>query len=151
MEYSYFFLWVKPASIEDNPNDESVTSDIPKVYLKALSMIEFDPFLVTHATNTRVDVQDLSEKIIGKRKLGGKVEAPIKRTKFPAYFISDLAHVISFTDERIPFTALETELDKRNIAHSGIEVMDHAIGIGIKIIQFPKVKYLYFGPNFGEA
>ena len=34
------------------------------------------------------------------------MEAPIKRTKFPAYFISDLAHVVAFTDERIPFTSL---------------------------------------------
>ncbi len=48
---------MRPASIEDNPHDESVTTDIPRVYLKALSMIEFDPFLVTHATATKVDVQ----------------------------------------------------------------------------------------------
>ena len=34
MEYKYFLLWVKPASIEDNPNDESVVTNIPKVYLK---------------------------------------------------------------------------------------------------------------------
>ena len=53
----YFLLWVRPASIEDNPNDESSTTDIPRVYLKALSMIEYDPFLVTHATATKVDVQ----------------------------------------------------------------------------------------------
>ena len=53
----YFLLWVRPASIEDNPNDESVTTDIPRVYLKALGMIEYDPFLVTHATATKVDVQ----------------------------------------------------------------------------------------------
>ncbi len=51
--------------------------------------------------------QDLSERLTGKRKIvGGKVEAPIKRTKYPAYFISDLAHVVAFTDERIPFTSL---------------------------------------------
>ena len=55
--FRYFLLWVRPASIEDNPHDESVTTDIPRVYLKALSMIEFDPFLVTHATATKVDVQ----------------------------------------------------------------------------------------------
>jgi hypothetical protein len=52
--------------------------------------------------------QDLSERLTGKRKIGGKVEAPIKRTKFPAYFISELAHVVAFTDERIPFTSLTT-------------------------------------------
>ncbi len=31
IEYQYYFLWVRPASIEDNPNDESVVTDIPKV------------------------------------------------------------------------------------------------------------------------
>ena len=79
---------VKPASIEDDPKDESVTSTIPKVYLKALSMVEFDSFLVTHSATTKVDVQELSEKIIGKRKYAGKIEAPIKRRKgHPAYFL----------------------------------------------------------------
>ena len=55
-------------------------------------------------------------------KPGGKVEAPIKRTKFPAYFISDLAHVVAFADERIPFTALEAQLTAKGILHSGIQV-----------------------------
>ncbi len=45
-------------------------SDIPRVYLKALSMAQFDPFLLTHGSDTRVDVKDLSERIIGKRKFG---------------------------------------------------------------------------------
>eukprot|EP00095_Tigriopus_kingsejongensis_P000362 snap_masked-scaffold319_size207808-processed-gene-0.2 protein:Tk00362 transcript:snap_masked-scaffold319_size207808-processed-gene-0.2-mRNA-1 annotation:"mediator of rna polymerase ii transcription subunit 14" len=140
IEYQYYFLWVKPASIEDNPNDEKAPpADIPRVYLKALSMVQFDPFLVTHATSTKVDVQELSEKIIGKRKLGGKIEPPIKRTKFPAYFISDLAHVIAFTDERIPFTALAMELTKRGVAHSGVEIEDKAVGLVIKILKFPNV------------
>ena len=65
-----------------------MTSTIPKVYLKALSMVEFDSFLVTHSATTKVDVQELSEKIIGKRKYAGKIEAPIKRRKgHPAYFL----------------------------------------------------------------
>ena len=140
MDYRYHLLWVKPASIEDDPKDGSVTADIPKVYLKALSMIEFDPFLITHATATKVDVQDLSEKIIGKRKFGGKVEAPIKRTKFPAYFLSDLAHVVAFADERIPFMSMGTELSKRNVVHGDIEIQDRAVGLVIKLIRFPRVK-----------
>merc|ERR1719266_3216886 len=138
MDYRYHLLWVKPASIEDDPKDGSVTADIPKVYLKALSMIEFDPFLITHATATKVDVQDLSEKIIGKRKFGGKVEAPIKRTKFPAYFLSDLAHVVAFADERIPFMSMGTELSKRNVVHGDIEIQDRAVGLVIKLIRFPQ-------------
>lgn len=139
MEYKYYFLWVKPASIEDNPNDDTIIADIPKVYLKALSMIEFDSFLVTHGPSTKVDVQELSEKIIGKRKSGGKVEAPIKRTKFPAYFISDLAHVVSFADERIPFTELGSELTNRGVSHSGVDVEENAIGLVIKLFMFPTV------------
>ena len=115
VEYSYYLLWVKPASIEDDPKDDTVTTDLPKVYLKvkslaskerkrllnflsfqALSIVEFDPFLVTHGSETKVDVQEPSERIIGKRKMGGKVEVPFKRTKYPAYFIYDLAHVVAF-------------------------------------------------------
>lgn len=140
MDYRYFLLWVKSASIEDDPKDESVITDIPKVYLKALTMIQFDPFLVTHATATKVDVQDLSERLTGKRKLGCKGEAPIKRTKFPAYFISDLAHVVAFADERIPFASLTSELNAKEIAHSGVEIEDRALGLVIKIINFPKVE-----------
>lgn len=139
IEYQYYFLWVRPASIEDNPNDDKVVTAIPKVYLKALTMVQFDPFLVTHGTSTKVDVQELSEKIIGKRKLGGKIEPPIKRTKFPAYFISDLAHVIAFTDERIPLTALCMEFTKWGIAHSGVEIEEKAVGLVIKIFKFPHV------------
>ena len=140
MDYRYHLLWVKPASIEDDPKDGTVTADIPKVYLKALSMIEYDPFLITHATATKVDVQDLSEKIIGKRKFGGKVEAPIKRTKYPAYFLSDLAHVVAFADERIPFMSMGLELNKRNVVHGDIEIQDRAVGLVIKLIKFPRVK-----------
>ena len=69
-------------------------------------MVEFDSFLVTHGPETKVDAQDLSEKIIGKRKLGGKSEIPFKRTKYPAYFIYELAHVVAFADEQIPFNSL---------------------------------------------
>ncbi len=55
----YFLLLVRAASIEDSPNEDvgSAGAEIPRVYLKALSMIEFDPFLVSHATATKVDVQ----------------------------------------------------------------------------------------------
>ena len=105
-KYNFIFFPLFIASIEDDPKDDTVQADIPKVYLKALSMVEFDSFLVTHGPETKVDAQDLSEKIIGKRKLGGKSEIPFKRTKYPAYFIYELAHVVAFADEQIPFNSL---------------------------------------------
>ena len=142
IQYNYYFLLTKPCSIEDDPLDDTIVKDIPKVYMKALGMIEFDPFLVTHGSTTKVDVQELSEKIIGKRKPGGKLEAPIKRQRFPAYFISDLAHVVAFADERIPFTYLEKELSKQGISHTGTLVESNGVGLCIKIVQFPSVPEL---------
>jgi len=142
IQYNYYYLLTRSCSIEDDPKDETVVSEIPRVYMKALGMIEFDPFLVTHGTTTKVDVQELSEKIIGKRKPGGKVEAPIKRTKFPAYFISDLAHVVSFSDERIPFASMEAELTKQGVYHSGTAVEANAIGLSICVLRFPPVPNL---------
>ena len=38
---------------------------------------------MTRGSNTKLDVQELSEHIIGKRKSGGKVVAPNKRTRLP--------------------------------------------------------------------
>ena len=140
MDYTYYFLWVKPASIEDDPKDDTVQADIPKVYLKALSMVEFDSFLVTHGPETKVDAQDLSEKIIGKRKLGGKAEIPFKRTKYPAYFIYELAHVVAFADEQIPFNTLAAELTKKVVSHSGVQVVDKAVGLELRVVKFPKVE-----------
>ena len=152
VQYSFYYLITRPCSIEvrsllwmklknfqDDPVDETIVKEIPRVYLKALGMVEFDPFLVTHGSTTKVDVQELSEKIIGKRKPGGKVEAPIKRTRFPAYFISDLAHVVSFADERIPFTCLEQELSRQGFSHSGTVVESNSVGLAITIVQFPAV------------
>ena len=146
MEYKYYFLWVRPASIDEGEEQQpqqqqQQDNSLPKVYLRALNMVEFDPFTVTHGPSTAVDAMDLSERIIGKRKPGGKAEAPIKRTKFPAYFISDLAHVISFADERIPFTSLGMELSKKNVAHFGVEIEDRAAAVGLvlKIASFPSI------------
>lgn len=139
IQYRYYYLLTKPCSIEDDPQDETIVKEIPRVYMKALNMIEFDSFLITHGTTTKVDNQELSEKIIGKRKPGGKVEAPIKRTRFPAYFLSDLAHVVSYADERIPFTALEAQLTAKDILHSGVCVESTAVGLYLTIVQFPSL------------
>ena len=95
-------------------------------------MVEFDSFLVTHGPETKVDAQDLSEKIIGKRKFGGKSEIPFKRTKYPAYFIYELAHVVAFADEQIPFNSLGKKKEPKNIGLvQALIVMD----------QGEKVKY----------
>jgi hypothetical protein len=58
---------------------------------------------------------DQSEKFPQKRKAGGRQEAGSRRTKHPAYFIPELAHVVALCDERIPFVTLAQEVS------SGVE------------------------------
>ena len=100
-------------------------------------MVEFDAFLVTHLATTKVDVQDLSEKIIGKRKCGGKIETPIKRRVYPAYFLPDLARIVALADERIPFMSLSEQLSKRGVVYSDVEIQEKAVGLVLKIVKFP--------------
>jgi len=53
---------------------------------------------------------DQSDKFPGKRKAGGRQELGSRRTKQPAYFIPELAHVVALCDERIPFVTLAQEV-----------------------------------------
>lgn len=45
-----------------------------------------------------------------KRKGGAKHESTARRAKQPAYFISELAHVVAMCDERLPFVGLASEV-----------------------------------------
>lgn len=55
IDCSFYLAVVKHSSIEDNPDDESVETEIPKVYLKVQTLIEFDTFVVTHGPFTSID------------------------------------------------------------------------------------------------
>lgn len=55
MDYTFYLAFVKHSSIDDNPNDETIDNDIPKVYFRVQTLIEFDTFAVTHGPGTYVD------------------------------------------------------------------------------------------------
>lgn len=56
-----------------------------------------------------------------KRKGGGiKHESATRRAKQPAYFISELAHVVAMCDERLPFVNLATEVNSHVLPTSDI-------------------------------
>lgn len=55
MECCFYLAVVKHSSIEDNPNDDSIETEIPKMYLKVQTLIEFDTFVTTHGPFTSVD------------------------------------------------------------------------------------------------
>ncbi|KAJ8944470.1 hypothetical protein NQ318_008740, partial [Aromia moschata] len=72
-----------------------------------------------------------------KRKGGVKPESATRRSKQPAYFIAELAHVVAMCDERLPFVSLASELTKRNVFHQGLQVEANATGLVLKLIQLP--------------
>ncbi|XP_049856745.1 mediator of RNA polymerase II transcription subunit 14 [Schistocerca gregaria] len=133
IDCSFYLAVVKHASIEDDPHDDTIETELPKMYLKVLTLIEFDTFVITHGPFTSVD--DQSEK---KRKAQtGRNETTPRRPKHPAYFIPELAHVVALCDERIPFVTLAQELSRREIAHQGLQVEANATALVLRLVQLP--------------
>lgn len=154
IECSFYMAVVKHSSIEGDPHDDSIEAEIPKMYLKVQSLIEFDTFVTTHGPFTSVDsgnndqdggcITEVVEKGSNKRRSGtsgGRTDVTgtpqNRRPKLPAYFIPELAHVVAFCDERIPFVTLAQELTKREIAHQGLQVEAHATALVLKLVQLP--------------
>lgn len=56
MEYTFYLVCVKPASIDEELKSENVDrNDAPKKYYKVLNIIEFDTFTTTHGPGTYID------------------------------------------------------------------------------------------------
>ncbi|CAH1996692.1 unnamed protein product [Acanthoscelides obtectus] len=140
IDCAFYMTVVKHSSFEDNPDDDSIETEIPKVYLKIQTLIEFDTFVSTHGPFTSIDGScdgDHTEAGSLKRKGGSKPESATRRSKHPAYFIAELAHVVAMCDERLPYVSLSSELTKRNVFHQGVQVEANATGLVLKLIQLP--------------
>lgn len=144
IECSFYLAVVKHSSIEDDPHDDSIETEIPKMYLKVQSLIEFDTFVITHGPFTSVDSEVGETTTSNKRRstgVGGRTDAvgtsQNRRAKHPAYFIPELAHVVALCDERIPFVTLAQELTRREIAHQGLQVEANATALVLKLVQLP--------------
>ncbi|KAG4074048.1 hypothetical protein HA402_014253 [Bradysia odoriphaga] len=136
MDYTFYLALVKPSSIDDNPNDDAIESDIPKMYFRVQNLIEFDTFAVTHGPGTYVD-----ECPLNKRKSSGLDTGPSakqQKTIYPAYFIPELAHVVAMCDEKLPFVSLAQELCRQNIPHSGLQVEANATSLVLKLLSLPQ-------------
>nr|CAD7406222.1 unnamed protein product [Timema poppensis] len=131
----FYLAVVKHSSIEDDPHDDSIETEIPKMYLKVLTLIEFESFVTLHGPFTSVDEQN--DKVGTKRKTVGRQEGGSRRTKHPAYFIPELAHVVALTDERLPIIALAQELAKREIGHQGVQVEANATALMLRVLDLP--------------
>lgn len=109
MEYNFFLVYVKPTGIEGvEAGDENSDTDVPRMYLKVLNLIEFDTFVTTHGPGTFLD-----ESVNNKRKASQMDSGPAakqQKTIYPAYFIPELAHVVAMCDEKLPFVTFAQEV-----------------------------------------
>ena len=143
IECSFYLAVVKHSSVEEDPHDDSIETEIPKMYLKVQSLIEFDTFVITHGPFTSVDTESTEVSGVKRRSTGpsGRTDASTtlqnRRSKQPAYFIPELAHVVALCDERIPFVTLAQELTRRDIAHQGLQVEANATALVLKLVQLP--------------
>lgn len=124
MDYTFFLVFIKQIPIDECSTDDSTIDnagaggssnsqpsggEIPKTFLRVMTLIEFDTFVATHGPGTYVD-----DTAIGKRKAAGVSEsAPLskqQKTVYPAYFIPELAHIVAMCDEKLPFIAMAQEV-----------------------------------------
>lgn len=59
------------------------------------------------------------------------------KTIYPAYFISELAHVVAMCDEKLPFYALIRAFSKRKLSHSGLQVEAKSTSLVLKLLALP--------------
>ena len=150
MDYSFYLVYIKHVSIDDNSADETLLDppttsapgssisglEIPKMFLRVLNMIEFDTFVTTRGSGTSLVNEDVS----GKRKSGCDTSAPPnkqQKTILPAYFIPELAHVVAMCDEKLPFISMAEELSNRSIPHCGLQVEAHASSLILNLLALP--------------
>lgn len=174
MDFNFNLVYVRHASIDDSPSAAAAAtatddaghteSDIPKVYFRVQTLIEFDTFVTTHGPGTCMDLE-LNElngtgtataattsagtttavAIGSKRKYSEMVstvavhnpQPPVKQPKNPSYFIPELAHIVNMCDEKLPFVALAQELERRGIPHSGMQIEANASALVLKLLALP--------------
>lgn len=143
IEQSLYFMVVKQASIEDNPNDDTVQTALPKSYMRAYDLVKLDSFVCTHGPSTKVDVIEPGERALGgKRKLQQRAEPASKRVKVPAYFLPDVAQCVAMSDMKLPLTHLSLKLRERSVFNTGEQVEEGGMGVLLRLIDLPSVEGL---------
>lgn len=147
----YYLLYVTNVSISGDGGNQSEKSsstfeqhESPKHYCRILKVLHLDSPCILHNYYGQDDGDESG--CYRKRKL---VIAPanvsnesknhqwgVKRQKLPGNYVSELAHIISFCEEKLTFGCLSSELYRRQINHQ-IIMDNNGHTHTIDIIKFP--------------
>ncbi|KFM63332.1 Mediator of RNA polymerase II transcription subunit 14, partial [Stegodyphus mimosarum] len=137
---SYYLMTVLPQPLEDDTLEQKVEAvldtELPKSYLKIMDFASLDNFISTHGPCTEIEYEQQGGS--KKRKMiTVQSDIGVKKVKYTGFFISELAHIVSMCDERIPFSTLCRELNKKDICHNGIQIEAYGSNYQVKIVQMP--------------
>jgi len=134
--FDYYLLVTTNVSVENNKSSETFEQETPKHYMQIIKVLHLDSANICYIYYCDEPGMVLSD--ISKRKLVSNSNEAFqtKRRKLPGYYIADLAHIISFCDEKLAYSCLSTELHKRNIHHQ-INMDNKGYTHNIEIIKFP--------------
>ncbi|CAG0916624.1 unnamed protein product [Notodromas monacha] len=162
VEVRLHVLTVKASSIEDNPLDDKFEAALPRSFLKVQTLVELNEFLCLHGLDVKEEYvgkagrkrrrvsapsggygpgfcsmsspQD-EDALVASTNAGFPPPPPAKRQKH-VRLAPDVAHMVALVDDRLVYAALEHELTKRRVVHSGFRA-ETEFGNCLDVIWIP--------------
>lgn len=127
----YYLLNLAKVGIECKiPINNNFNQESPKHYMQILKVLNLDSTNILHNLN----YEEYSSE--GSKRKVASVQSAKKRLKLPGYYITDLAHVVNFCEEKLSYSCLSTELHKKQIHHQVVQDLNGYTHY-IDIIKFP--------------
>jgi len=152
-ESMFYMLQAKPCRYLDG--DLEVDSNGAQLFLQCTHFMELDKFMLLHGPATSmndketldgsVDSTTNGTSLLGtsrKRLAQGAISGPSaakapRSSLISPYLVPELPYVISVCDDRIPFIALQEELNKHGIRHQGVQTEGRGLCLQLSITAFP--------------
>jgi mediator of RNA polymerase II transcription subunit 14 len=130
----YYLIYVSQTSIGSADSSQQFEVELPKPYLQITKVLKLDVSNILHHPYSSEDVCDIN----GKRKMSSNQSetSKLQRKSATGYYIPELAHVVSFCEEKLAYSSLSNELQKRSICHQVLQDSDGYTHV-IDIVKFP--------------
>ncbi|KAF2357663.1 Mediator complex subunit Med14 [Trinorchestia longiramus] len=161
VDLKLYLLLVREASIEDDPNDPSVQTSLPRSYMRAYGLMPLDTFLCSHGPHTKLDVADVTQSSSSSSSVAGGSsnkrhmrdppvgEPASKRVKVPAYFLPEVVQCVALCDQLCPLAHVSSQLLRQGVRSGGVQVEDGGVGLVVRVVGLPNTPGL--SPAVQEA
>lgn len=131
----YYLIYVSQTSVPNVEPTQQFEAEFAKPYLQITKVLKLDISNILHQPYSSEDVCDKN----GKRKMCSNQSQTSKvqrKNATTGYYIPELAHVVSFCEEKLAYSSLSAELQKRSICHQVLQDSDGYTHV-IDIVKFP--------------